>query len=535
MTVFDASLEWRNFREEAFLAEATDSLGDLLSNAAKRFGDALAIDLFERGQKLTFAEWDSQATQIANGLRQVGVRHGMRVGLMTGNTIEFPITWLALARMGAIMVPINPAYTTPELRHVVDVSGLEFLMLERASLAKAEVIEGLTGRLIVVDAAATDRDYWTWQSLLASDCGEFVLERPVEPSDVAVIQFTSGTTGFPKGCTQTHLFWLVCGFNLYVSKKVFSTGAILGESPFFYFDALWMLLRTLTYGAPLHQAGRMSLTKTYDRLVDTQVEMAYAPRLQDEPDERERKHNVKLFMTVGSSAGNTKDVERRCGAPTREGYGMTEIGIALFVPYKVDDKSVFGSCGYPQPFYEAKVVGDGGTEQFFDTPGELWVRGIGVMKGYWNNAQANETSFVDGWFRTGDIFEKAPAGYFRYVGRIKDMIKRSGENIAAVEVESIIALYPGIANVAVIPAPDEMKGEEVKAVIQLTVGYDEQSFDFASFREFCLLSLAKFKVPRYVAFVDQFDYTPSEKIIKSNLKAAETSSECWDYQIGKIT
>ena len=533
MTVFDAAPEWRELREQSFLTQAPESLGCLLSDAARKYGNALALNLFDRGQQLTFAEWDGKASQLADGLREIGVVHGTRVALMTSNTIEYPITWLALARLGAIMVPVNPAYTASELSYVVDVAGVEFLVLEKASLAKAKAVDKVRGRTVVVDGNPADEDYWSWQSLLANGSQDFVPAIRVEHSDVAVIQFTSGTTGFPKGCAQTHLYWLVCGFNMYVSPTVFSTGAILGESPFFYFDALWMLARTLTYGAPMYQAERMSLTKTWDRLASTQVEMAYAPRLQGELDERERQHNVKLFMTVASSAQNTKEVERRCGSPTREGYGMTEIGIALFVPYDIEDDSIFGSCGFPQPFYEAKVVDEDGTEQPDDTPGELWVRGLGVMREYWNNPEANQASFVDGWFRTGDIFTKAPQGYFRYVGRIKDMIKRSGENISAAEVESVISGFPGVERVAVIPVRDDLRGEEVKAVIQLGEDNTEQFFDYDGFRDFCLLSLARFKVPRYITFVDAFDYTPSDKIVKANLKKDDPISGCYDYRVNE--
>ena len=531
MTILDASAQWRKAREEKFLAEMPSSLGELLSNAAENYGDALAISLFDRDQTLSFTEWNSQASQLANGLRQLGVRQDMRVGLMLSNTVEFPITWLALARMGAVMVPINPTYTATELRHVVDVAHVQYLVLESTSLPQAEAVDELSGRLVLVDEPPPDGNYCGWQSLVGSHPTDFAPERPVDPSALAVIQFTSGTTGFPKGCMQSHTFWLVCGFNMNVSKDVFSTGAILGESPFFYFDALFMLLRTLSYGAPLYQAERMTLTKTYSRLANTQVEMAYAPHLGNEVDERERQHNVKMFMTVGSSASNTEEIERRCGAPAREGYGMTEIGVALFVPYKIEDSTIFGSCGYPLPFYEAQVVGEDGTEQPFDTSGELWVRGIGVMTGYYNNAEANQDSFVEDWFRTGDLFTRSTQGFFRYVGRTKDMIKRSGENISAVEVESVAASFPGVERVAVIPVPDSLRGEEVKAVVQLREGFDEQSFDYDGFRDFCLLSLAKFKAPRYVTFVTKFDYTVSDKIIKTNLKKDDPISGCWDYRL----
>jgi len=525
---------WRQKREEKFLCDIPPSLGELLSMAATRYGDRLAIDLFDRGQKLSFIDWDSKASLLASGLQQLGVRQGMRIGIMLSNTVEFPITWMALARMGAVMVPINPNYTAAELSHVVETADVQFLMLESVSLPQAETIGRLSGRLVLADEPPEASRYCTWTSLLDNGTTAYEPERPVERSDVAVIQFTSGTTGFPKGCAQSHQFWMVSGFNMSGANEVLSTGSILGESPFFYFDALGMLARALVSGAPLYQAERMSVSKAYSRLVETQVEVAYPPFSMKEFGDDGWAHNVKIFITAGSSAAETESVEKIYGSPSRELYGMTEIGVALAVPYTIEDNSIVGSCGYPQPFYELKIVNEDGDEQPPGVQGELWVRGEGVMDGYWNNSEANEIAFVDGWFRTGDIFEKSPQGFFTYRGRIKDMIKRSGENISAVEVESVIASYPDVQAVAVIPVPEKLRGEEVKAVIQLGEECEQGSFDFFAFREFCLNSLAKFKFPRYIEFIDGFDYTPSEKIIKVALKKDDPFSGCWDYQRGEI-
>ena len=154
------------------------------------------------------------------------------------------------------------------------------------------------------------------------------------------------------------------------------------------------------------------------------------------------------------------------------------------------------------------------------------------MDGYWNNAEANAKSFVDGWFRTGDIFEKTPEGYFRYVGRIKDMIKRSGENISAVEVEAVIGQFAGIDEVAVIPVPHALRGEEVKAILTLRDGAAPDRFDYEGLHRHCEAHLAPFKIPRYVEITDAFDHTPSQKIIKTPLIKDNTLIGNWDYTIG---
>ena len=537
MTIYEGSARWRQERERELLDEAPQSLGELLYRAAQEYGDAIAINLFERGQELSYAAWNDKASKLANGFQNIGIRLGMHVGVVLRNIVEFPVTWMALARMGAVLVPINPNYTPTELHYVIENARIQHLVLSPESIEKVEQLqqeapEFALDNFIVVANEVPATGYHSWQALLDGGANDFVPERPVTRSDLAVIQYTSGTTGFPKGCMQPHAFWLLCGFNQCVPNEVFTTGSILGESPFFYLDALLMTSRSLSQGATLFQAERMSIRKQHERLSGTQVEMAFAPVLADEPSPEERQHNIKLFICVKGPRNVVKQIEERYGAPVRELYGMTEIGIALGVPYAIDDDAIIGTCGIPYPHYEAKVVGSDGTDLPADTPGELWVKGLGVMDGYWNNAEANAKSFVDGWFRTGDIFEKTSKGFFRYVGRIKDMIKRSGENIAAVEVESVISQFPGIDEVAVIPVPHKLRGEEVKAIVTLRDGVRREEFDYDALQRHCETHLATFKIPRYVEITDSFDHTPSEKIIKTDLTKSNTLAGNWDYTIG---
>ena len=519
--------------EAKFLAETPDSIGDLLTETARKYGDNTAIELIDRNQTLTFSEWDTKATQLAHGFARHGVTAGMHVGVMLRNRLEFPISWLALAKLGAVMVPINPSYTAPELDFVIQTAQISWLLIEAESIEQVERAANVQSSRVVLVDAISDR-YVAWQSLLTTVTGKVRPQTPIKQSDRATIQFTSGTTGFPKGVTQSHLFWLLCGYNMGVPRQVFTDGAILGESPFFYFDGLWFLMRTLTHGAKLHQAERMSISKALDRLTSTQVEVAYAPVLGQEPDPREKAHNVKYFISIGSSAERIKELERRLGAPVREGYGMTEIGVALSVPYQCDDPAAIGTCGRPTLFYDIKVADETGAELAPNTPGELWVRGKGIMDGYWNNPQATQKALVDGWFRTGDLFEMTPEGYFRFVGRLKDMIKRSGENVSAVEVESVVATYPGVQAVAVVPVPDPIRGEEVKAVIQVSDDCDGTDFDYGGLHAHCAASLARFKIPRYVELTEGFRYTPSNKIIKTELIGNQGGIAVWDYTVNAM-
>ncbi|MBT7648641.1 MAG: acyl--CoA ligase [Rhodospirillaceae bacterium] len=396
---------------------------------------------------------------------------------------------------------MNPRYTPTELQYVITDAQIRHLVIGPESVEKIDEVshqgpDAALDTFMVVGDTTPPEGYTAWNDVLESGSPDFVPVQPVGPSDLASIQYTSGTTGFPKGCMQSHRFWLVCGFNQHAMPEVFTTGSILGESPFFYLDALLMTSRSLFQGATLFQAERMSLRKHHGRLTGTRCECAFSPVLDDEPGPEEREHNIKMFICVAGSPRENADVERRYGAPVRELYGMTEVGIALGVPYRVDDPSIIGTCGVPYPLYQARVVDDSGGLCPPDTPGELQIRGPGVMEGYWNKPEANARSFSDGWFRTGDLFARTAGGYFRYVGRFKDMIKRSGENISAVEVETVMRQFPSIEEVAVIPVKHRIRGEEVKAFITLHPKVTEATFDYRALHDHCSQHLASFKMPR---------------------------------------
>lgn len=530
---------WRQMRAQQFDREMPQSVGALLAEAARRFGDNLAFNFFERGQQISFRELDQRVSKLASGFRKTGVRQKMHVGVMLSNTIEFPVAWLALARMGAVMVPINRAYTATELDFLINDAEVQFLVLEEDSLAgvrrmKKRPVRLTDDRLVFVGSSPTGLGH-SMNRLIENGSADFVPDATIERSSLMGIQYTSGTTGFPKGCMQSHRYWMLCGFNHELDPDVYSTGAILADSPFFYLDSQWMVMRTLCQGAPFYQSERMTRQKYNQRLLETNVEMAYTPSLlPEEPLPIERQHNIKVFRTTGMSRERLKEIERRYGARVREGFGMTEIGLGLRVPFSIDDESILGTCGIPLPLYDAKVMDADGKEMPADMPGELWIRSIGMMDGYWNNPRANTESFVDGWFRTGDIFARQKSGCFKFSGRIKDMIKRSGENVSATEVESVIKQFRGIDAVAVVPVPDKLRSEEVKAVVKLQDDIDPSHLDPLALRAYCETHLAKFKCPRYIELIHDFAYTPSGKIIKAPLREKDDPVKgCWDYTLSR--
>jgi crotonobetaine/carnitine-CoA ligase len=238
--------------------------------------------------------------------------------------------------------------------------------------------------------------------------------------------------------------------------------------------------------------------------------------LKQPPSPLDRAHELIRVNVYGLSSANHALLEDRFDVCAREAYGMTEIGTGLFMPLEDTSMIGSGSCGVPVPFRETYVADEEGRPVADGQTGELLVRGPGIMLGYYKKPEATAAAFVDGWFRTGDLFRRDERGYHYIVGRKKDMIRRAGENIAAHELESVLVALPEVAEAAVVPVKDETRGEEVKAYVVLQSGVDHAQI-LNHLIEHCQKSLAPFKVPRYFAFRDNFPKTASGKISKPAL------------------
>jgi acyl-CoA synthetase (AMP-forming)/AMP-acid ligase II len=249
--------------------------------------------------------------------------------------------------------------------------------------------------------------------------------------------------------------------------------------------------------------------------------------LKQPPSPEEREHRVRAVMCSAIPPQLHATIEARYGCPWREAYSTTETGpVCLSVP--LDDTASVGSgaMGWPGPACEARVVDADGRDVPDGTPGQLLMRGPGMMLGYWRNPGATDAWLRDGWAHTGDVVYRDPRGAFHLVGRVKDMIRRSGENIAAQEVEAVLAEHPAVHAAACVPVPDEVRGEEVKAFLQPQPGIAPDEALARDVVEFCRGRLAGFKVPRYVTFVDSLPLTPSQRVEKHRLD--RTPAGAWD-------
>lgn len=521
MTVVDEFV--RREREEQLALP--ESLGDFVRDQAALYGDQALGVWFEQERLLTYRGLDRDASALASSLAQRGVRKGTHVAVLCGNQPAFPTSWVALGRLGAVMVPVNTAYTSEEVAFILRDSDTQFVIVDRANVDKVkDVIETLElvdeSRIIFVGEPEHPNSV---ENLIQQGDPLFVPDYRVSRDDLLNIQYTSGTTGFPKGCMLSHDYWMIHGHNSARHRRSADGGIknVLIWAPFFYMDPMWQFLMTMKLGGTAWIANRMSLTNFMDWLVDYKIHYCIFPEpaLTVHPSSEKDKKTCLRYISVYSWTERARrEVMERFNVIAREAYGMTEIGTGTLVPHWADEKSLLRTCGLPAAFRALRILKDDMTEAGEGEVGELWVSGRSIFWGYYKRPQANAESFDGKWFRTGDLFRKDADGFYYLVGRIKEMIKRSGENIAANEVEAVLRSLPGIEEAAAVPVPDPLRREEVKAYLKLKEGVTAAELSPEVVLEHCAKHLAGFKVPRYLQYMQtDFPRTPSRKIAKKVL------------------
>ncbi|MDO9499152.1 class I adenylate-forming enzyme family protein [Falsiroseomonas sp.] len=473
-------------------------------------------------REISYAGLAEATRRVASGLAQAGVRRGDRVGVMLPNIPAFPITWLALARLGAIMIPVNTGYTARELDYVLGDGGASHLVVHEDALPALE--ELLAQRPILAPdsihvVGRIPQGMRDWMALLDGDPGGPPGAQP-GLDDLVNLQYTSGTTGFPKGCMLAHRYWLTLG--RVAAGRGGDVRVVLAAQPFYYMDPQWLLLMAMHLGGRFVVAPRPSATRFMDWVRREGVEYCIFPQIvlkqPESPDDS--RNALKRVSIFGLRSDMHAAMERRFGCVARESFGMTEIGSGLTTPPEAVEMIGSGTCGLPSPFREASIRDADGRELGAGEIGELWIRGPGILKGYWNKPEANAEAFREGgWFRTGDLFRRDARGFHFIVGRVKDMIRRSSENIAAREVEAVLMQMDAVEEAAVIGVPDADRGQEVKACLVLKPGLGQADLPPEAVFAHCAAQLARFKVPRFLEYRASLPKTPSQKIAKHVLVA----------------
>ena len=510
------------------------SVGHLLEEAALKHQDK-NLFIYE-GQKMSYAEVDRRVNRVANALKDLGVAKGDKVSVMLPNGFDFPITWLALAKLGAVMVPTNINYREHDLEYVLSDSDASTIVIHQEYLEVFESVKPklpLLKRVIVLgDAPAR---YYSLNQVTEGVSDKFTIKN-VEENHLLNIQYTSGTTGFPKGCMLTHRYWLLIGITSSEQYQALPDDVDLTAQPFYYMDPQWNTILCIMFGIPLVIMHRFSPSKFWQTVKMHNVTWFYVLGTmpfyllkQAENPATEQNHKLRFVLCSGIVPQFHATFEKRWNVPWREVYGMTETGGDLFVPLEDHESVGSGAMGAVISTKEARVVDENGHDAPDGEIGELIIRGEPMMIGYWKKPQATAETIVDGWLHTGDLVYKDEKGYFHWTGRLKDMIRRSGENISSVEVEGVLMEHEKIKLAACVPIADELRGEEVKAYIVLQTGESRDTVPPKTIIEFAKQKLAYFKVPRYIEYVADLPRTPSERVEKHKLIAAKKDLRIGSY------
>ena len=506
-----------------------------LRRAVASHGDREAVVDVSTGARLTYRQLDEAVDQVARGLLARGIARGDRVGIWAPNCIPWFLTQYATARIGAILVNINPAYRTHELKYVLGQAGIGTLVsaVRFKTSEYQQMIDEVRRELpSLQDVVYLDDP--SWDALLAdgeSVSSEQLAERAGSLSfdDPINIQYTSGTTGFPKGATLSHHNILNNGFFVGEGMSYTHEDRICVPVPFYHcFGMVMGNLASTSHGAcvvipapgfdpaaTLHAVQQEECTSLYGVPTMFIAELGL-------PDFAS--YDLSSLRT-GCMAGSPCPVEvmkRVINEMNMEevtiAYGMTETSPVSTQTRKDDslDRRT-STVGKVHPHVEVMVV-DPETDLPVPrgVPGELCTRAYSVMIGYWNEPEKTAEVLRNRWMHTGDLATMDEEGYLNIVGRIKDMVIRGGENVYPREIEEFLYTHPDIVDAQVIGVPDEKYGEELMAWVRLKEG---ASLDAEALREFCQGKLAHYKIPRYVHTVDEFPMTVTGKIRKVEMRA----------------
>ncbi|WP_369184573.1 AMP-binding protein [Streptomyces sp. Y1] len=513
-----------------------DTIGENLDRAVRAFPDRDALVDRATARRWTYAELAADVEALALGLLELGIAKGDRVGIWAPNCAEWPLTQYATAKLGAILVNVNPAYRSHELEYVLKQAGIRLLVAAERfkSSDYAGMIEEVRPRcpelerVLLLGSPAWDAVGAAGRAADPARLAE--RERELAPDDPINIQYTSGTTGFPKGATLSHHNILNNGYFVGELLDYTEQDRICIPVPFYHcFGMVMGNLAATSHGAcmvipaPAFEPGATLAAVAAERCTSLYgVPTMFIAELADPDFDRYDLASLRTGIMAGSPCPTEvmKEVIERMGmTEVSICYGMTETS-PVSTQTRTDDpvERRVATVGRVGPHLEVKVV-DPATGRTLPRgePGELCTRGYSVMLGYWGEPERTaEAIDAARWMHTGDLAVMDEDGYLAITGRIKDMVIRGGENLYPREIEEFLYTHPDVLDVQVIGVPDQKYGEELMAWIRMRDGAEPLTAE--AVRDYCTGRLAHFKIPRYVHVVDEFPMTVTGKIRKVEMR-----------------
>lgn len=520
-----------------YLADLTERTvhGLLKQRAAERPDD---LFLHFEAQDFTFGALQEAATRIAGGLAALGVGRGDKVAIMMGNRPEFLLCWFALSQLGAIEVPINTAHRGTLLHYMLDQAECSLLILEGAFQDRlADIAADLPKLRTVALLDGTEPggipqqllDFRTLES--AAPLGDALA---IGPADPVAVMFTSGTTGPSKGAVLPQNYVLMQAAIIAEACRYTPDDCLYNALPLFHGNAQFLsTIPALLSGARMVLARRFSASAFWDEVrahgcTAFNYIGGILPILWKAPPSPDDANNsLRLMMGAGAPKDLFEAFEQRFGVRLVEGYGMSEIGIPL--NNSIEHRRP-GCCGQPLPQYEVRLVDDDGADVPDDTPGELLIRPKtmnSMMLEYYRMPEKTVEAWRDLWFHTGDYLKRDADGYYYFVDRKKDALRRRGENISSYEVERGVNAHPAVLESAAVAVASELGEDEVMICLTLRPG---ETLEPIALMRHCLRQMARFMVPRYVRILASLPKTPTERVQKYALRAEGVTADTYDRE-----
>ena len=515
--------EWPDFKGEIF-KDRPRNVVELLENTVGKYPDK--VGFISEDRRLTFKEFDRTVNRIAAGLSNQGVKRGDHVALLLGVQLEFPLSFFALMKLGAMVVPLNTRFKGEELAYEINDSESTLLIVDEEFWPQIGSVRGELKTVEKIFFTGPDVPEGTLPFSLLKEHKEEVFPRAaLSESDDAAIMYTSGTTGKPKGAVlhQRGIVLTAMLVSDFIQFKPLDK--MMCCIPLFHITGLTCLMLPPVFSGVACVYMRQFKTKEFLEIMAREKVTQYMGVVNviwlmiNHPDFE--KYDFSSFRTAlfgGSPA--TEEMVRGIFSKLPHiqisvGYGLTEcFAITTSTPFE-DALRKIKAVGKCLPTVDVKIADDEGREVPTGSIGEILLRGAKVFKGYWKKAEATRETIVEGWVRTGDIGKVDEEGFVYVLDRKKDMINRGGEKIYSLEVENVICDNPKVLEVAVVGVPDKVMGEVVKACIALKPGEKVTDEDI---KTFCAERLADYKVPKFVEFMDSLPRNPAGKVSKPELR-----------------